>query len=59
MTLDRAADFIWIVGAMVLAASALVARKGLPHRPKATIAIAWLAIFVILFGVAHWIDVRR
>jgi uncharacterized membrane protein YeiB len=59
MTLDRAGDFIWIAGAMVLVGSALIARRHLPHGPKWRTALLWVAIFLILFGIAHMIDVRR
>jgi len=58
MTLDRADDFIWIAGAMILVGSALIARRHLPHGPRLPMAIAWVAIFIILFGIAHWIDAR-
>jgi energy-converting hydrogenase Eha subunit C len=57
MNLDRAGGFIWILGAMMLVASALIVRR----RPTARMiraALIWIAIFVILFAAAHWMDGR-
>jgi hypothetical protein len=59
MNLDRAADFIWLGGAIVLVASALVARRRLPRGKLLSMALIWLVIFVVLFGIAHWMDVGR
>jgi drug/metabolite transporter (DMT)-like permease len=59
MSLDRAGDFIWIAGALLLVGSALLARRHLPHGPKSRTALLWLGIFALLFGIAHVIDTRR
>jgi len=59
MTLDRAANFLGICGAMILVASALIVRRRGPHRPTLVMLLIWAAIFAILFIVAHQIDVAR
>lgn len=59
MTLDRAGDVIWIAGAMTLVGSALVVRwrRG-AGGAMITMAILWVGIFAVLFGIAHWLDGR-
>lgn len=59
MTLDRAADFLGICGAMILAGSALIVRMRRRHGPTLVMLLMWGAIFAILFIVAHQIDVAR
>ena len=48
MTGDQGAELIWGIGALVLVASALVARR-LPLRRTLLMALAWIAIFAIVF----------
>jgi hypothetical protein len=56
MTLDRAGAFIWLVGAMVLVGSALVVRRRVPRGRMLVMAVIWIAIFALLFGIARRLD---
>lgn len=53
-----AISLIWILGCMVLVGSALLARRRWGGQRLWPMALAWIAIFALLFLVAHWIDAR-
>ncbi|MDB5736352.1 MAG: hypothetical protein JWO65_20 [Sphingomonas bacterium] len=57
MSLDRAGGIVWILGAMILVGSALIVRRR-PTGGLIRAALIWIAIFVALFAVAHWMDGR-
>lgn len=60
MTLDRAGDALWFAGAFVLLGSALVARhRRQPQHRMVPMVLTWIAIFALLFAIAHWIDGRK
>jgi hypothetical protein len=56
MTLDRAGAFIWLIGAMVLVGSALMVRRRVPRGRMLAMALIWIAIFALLFGIARRLD---
>jgi len=59
MNLDRAGDLIWITGALILVGSGLIVRiRQRPGGQMARMAGLWLAIFIALFAIAHWLDGR-
>lgn len=53
MTGDTIVQSIWFIGAMVLVVSALVARR-LPLQDWLKMALAWVAIFALLYLVVSW-----
>jgi hypothetical protein len=60
MSLDRAGDLIWIVGALILVGSALIVRqRQMPRGRFAVMALVWIAIFIAAFAVAHMLDRPR
>lgn len=59
MMQDRAVAVIWLVGALVLVGRALIVRRNSRYAPGLRMALIWVAIFALLFGLAHWVDLRR
>lgn len=60
MSLDRAGDALWFAGSLVLLGSALAARRRAhPPQRMLVMALVWVAIFGLLFAIAHLIDTEQ